>query len=668
MLHEATPHFGALDGSVLDLAYARNFYDSDQRPLRSLLEQWAGPMLILHGVGDVLVPFAAAEEHHRLVPQSALVKFDASHFMVFSAPQQLVDPMVGFFNQVEVGGAVTRAGADPERLRAAADPQGFQPARKNGLALILTLALIAVATLVSEDLACIAAGLLVAQGSLGFVSATTACFLGIFFGDLMLYGLGRLGRPWLGRAPLKWFVSTSDVVRSQRWFKRLGAWVILLSRFLPGTRLPTYVAAGLLRTHFVWFAINLLIPVALWTPLLVALARFVGERFFESFEAFQQFALPTFAALMVSVWVLLSVGRSLSSYRGRRLWVGWWARLRHWEFWPRWAFYPPVVIYVLWLGLKHRGLSVFTAANPGLPAAGGFHGESKVEILNGLGPEFVARFAPISRTDSIAARCAAVDRFMAEHDLEFPVVLKPDQGLRGVGVAVVESAPEVEAYLRDAEGDVIAQEYVGGPELGIFYFRRPGESRGRIFSITEKVRPRVTGDGRSTVERLILADPRAVSLARVYFRILAEQLDRVPAAGESVQLVEIGSHSGGVVCLDGARHATPALEASIDRLARTHEGFYFGRFDCRAPSLDCFRDGQGFKVLELNGVTSEAMHVYDRQYGLRYAYRVFFEQWRTVFEIGAHNRERGVRPATLRELVRLLAPVRRESADTSVGE
>src|SRR2546426_475317 len=36
-LHEATPHFGWFDHSMLDLSYARNFYDTDQRPLRVIL-------------------------------------------------------------------------------------------------------------------------------------------------------------------------------------------------------------------------------------------------------------------------------------------------------------------------------------------------------------------------------------------------------------------------------------------------------------------------------------------------------------------------------------------------------------------------------------------------------------------------------------------------------
>ena len=38
-LYEAVPHFGVLDQNWLNVAYARNFYDTDQRPLRGI---WSG--------------------------------------------------------------------------------------------------------------------------------------------------------------------------------------------------------------------------------------------------------------------------------------------------------------------------------------------------------------------------------------------------------------------------------------------------------------------------------------------------------------------------------------------------------------------------------------------------------------------------------------------------
>ena len=66
-----------------------------------------------------------------------------------------------------------------------------------------------------------------------------------------------------------------------------------------------------------------------------------------------------------------------------------------------------------------------------------------------------------------------------------------------------------------------------------------------------------------------------------------------------------------------------------------------------------FRRGRNFKVVELNGVTSEATHIYDPAHGLLHAYKVLFRQWRLAFEIGAQNRARGTRPTPLIELLRL---------------
>jgi membrane protein DedA with SNARE-associated domain len=59
------------------------------------------------------------------------------------------------------------------------------------------LVLLALATLVSEDLTCITAGALVASGRLALFPATAACFAGILTGDLLLYVSGRIVGPRL---------------------------------------------------------------------------------------------------------------------------------------------------------------------------------------------------------------------------------------------------------------------------------------------------------------------------------------------------------------------------------------------------------------------------------------------------------------------------------------
>ena len=94
---------------------------------------------------------------------------------------------------------------------------------------------------------------------------------------------------------------------------------------------------------------------------------------------------------------------------------------------------------------------------------------------------------------------------------------------------------------------------------------------------------------------------------------------------------------------------------------RGYDGFFFGRYDVKAASSSDLAAGRNFKILELNGVTSEATHIYDPKTGLFEAYRVLFRQWGIAFEIGRRNRDRGFRPARLAELIRMLWEYRRSS-------
>jgi len=337
--------------------------------------------------------------------------------------------------------------------------------------------------------------------------------------------------------------------------------------------------------------------------------------------------------------------------RWRRNLVGRVRRWTHWEFWPPYLFYPPVVAYIAYLGIKFRSWTLFTAANPAIPA-GGFVGESKHQILDNL--KDAAAWLPCSTLlacESPTHRIAEAEEFMRQHGLQFPVVLKPDAGQRGSGVSIVRSPRTLSEYLTHAAFPIILQEYVPGEEYGVFYYRYPGDERGRILSVTEKRMPILFGDGKSTLEELILADDRAVCMSDFYLRKNAQRIQEVPAAGERVQLVEIGTHCRGAIFLDGGDTITPALEEVIDRIARTFDGFFFGRFDIRVASRQDLMAGRNMKIVELNGVTSEATHIYDPKLSLFDAYRVLFQQWRIAFEIGDLNRALGIQPASVGDLL-----------------
>lgn len=646
------------------VSYSRNFYDSDQRPLRALLQRFDKPTLILHGQHDFLVPVEAAREHHRLVPQSELIVSDYDHFMVFNRFEYLAPMLLDFTRRVESGQALTKAQADPARVIAASQPFDSKNLPKfMGVTAFVVVLLLAAATLITEDLTCIAAGVMAAQGRLDFTLGALACFLGIFIGDLLLFLAGRwLGRAALKRAPVKWFVSAAAVERSSEWFQHQGAKVIFVSRFLPGARLPTYFAAGALNTSFWKFALYFAIACAVWTPLLVGLSMLLGKELIESAMFAGQGLLLKAAVAAVLIYALVKLLVRLSTWKGRRLLLSSWRRMTHWEFWPAYIFYPPVVVYVLWLMLKHRSLTLFTAADPAIPG-GGFIGESKAEILQGLekAEEFLPRWALLKAGKSVEERVAAAKDFLNRHQLSYPVVLKPDAGQRGSGVGIIRSDAELESYLQQANVDTVIQQHAPGEEFGVFYYRYPDEARGRIFAITEKRFPSVVADGQSTLEQLILNDGRAVCMARFLLDKHADHLWDVPPQGRKVPLVELGTHCRGAVFLDGGWAKTDALETAIDGICRGFEGFYFGRFDIRTPSVEDFQQGRNFKVIELNGVTSEATSIYDPKNSVFAAYRILFEQWRIAFEIGAQNRRRGVQPTPLRTLLKALIDYREQS-------
>jgi len=603
--------------------------------------------------------------HQRRAPQSEHQLLDEIHADAFIHLSGMGTRSSKFLARVDKGQALPRMPAALDRPTASGlQFDSAQIHKAIGVASVVLFLFLVGSTLVSEDLTCIAAGVMVAQGRASFLFATCACLVGIYSGDLLLFLLGRvLGRPALRRAPLKWLLRDSDVALSSAWFANQGFKVIVASRFLPGARLPTYFVAGLLHTNFWKFAVYFFLAATVWTPALVGLSAGLGGGvMYSSLLQGRGLALKL-GMTGVVVYLTMRLLLSISSHKGCRLLVSSWRRLTRWEFWPPWVFYAPVVGYIVRLALKYRSLTLFTAVNPAMPASG-FIGESKSEILRRLSGagDCIARYSVIEASGGLSVRFSKAKAFMAQNGLSYPVVMKPDAGQRGSGVAVLRSDLELEERLRDSGVKSVIQEYVPGAEFGVFYYRYPNTSHGRIFSITEKRFPCVTGNGKSSLERLILDDSRAVCMAPFYLNHLKSRLWEVPEPGESVQLVELGTHCRGAVFLDGSWVKTDALEAAIDRISKTYDGFYFGRYDIRTPCIEDFKEGRNFKIVELNGVTSEATHIYDPKESLCGAYRVLFEQWRIAFEIGLQNSERCACQTSLPSLANLVFQFRRRPA------
>lgn len=421
------------------------------------------------------------------------------------------------------------------------------------------LATLVVGTFVSEDLACITAGLLIQRGALTPVAAIGACVLGIFVGDLGLWLVGRLGaratRTW------RWLATklpAEQIDATRAALERHAGTTIVASRFVPGTRLPLYLAAGWVRMSPLTFAGWTFVAALLWTPALVMASVSFGHTVEALITPLHQWGTVAggLAALVLVHGARSSavrdvrnrVNRALTRLSTRA------ARLRRWEFWPMWLFYAPVAGWLIYLATRYGGFSTITAANPGI-SDGGTVGESKFEILQRLPSEWTI--------PSTLIRGSA----KAPLDWSFPVVLKPDVGQRGAGVRLIHDTAAMADYLARTRGPVLMQPYHEGPfEAGVFYYRFPGQVRGRILSITDKHFPVVVGDGRSTLEELIWAHPRYRMQAGLFLKRHQGVADRVLGHGEHFRLALAGNHAQGTLFTDGAHLWTIALEERISTL------------------------------------------------------------------------------------------------------
>lgn len=329
--------------------------------------------------------------------------------------------------------------------------------------------------------------------------------------------------------------------------------------------------------------------------------------------------------------------------------------LSFFEFWPDWLFYFPVVAHWIGLGIRHGDFSLPTAANPSI-TAGGLCGEAKTETLDqvaGSARDLLARYTSVvARQDGIGEAKSA----MAEAELYYPLVAKPNIGCNGTGVRLIRHDADLARYLAQFPSgeSLVLQEFIAHEgEAGIFYIRHPDEPIGRITSITLKHTPVVIGDGRSTLRQLILADPRAGKVPFLYLPRLAARLHEVPRQGERVRLVFVGNHCKGSIFENGTDRATPALARRIEEIARAIPDFHFGRIDLRFATLPALLQGKDFRIIEINGVGSEATHIWDPRTTLREAWRAQFFHYGAAFRIGAANRARGHRPCGISAMLAL---------------
>jgi len=325
------------------------------------------------------------------------------------------------------------------------------------------------------------------------------------------------------------------------------------------------------------------------------------------------------------------------------------------EFWPIFLIYTPPVIYWAWLTLRHMHPTLPLCSNPAFHLSG-MVGERKSEIFNCAGDyskQYIARWLKVTNLPSLSVH--KVLKNLDNKKLHMPLVAKPDIGCRGAGVKLINSQEDLTNYLASfpKNADFLLQKLVPHEgEAGIFYIRKPGLEKGYIFSMAFKYQPYVVGNGKDTLKTLIKNDPRAKYLTRIYFSRHKERLNHILPEGTVLKLGFTGSHCRGAIFKDARQYITPALEKSIDSISRDIKHFHYGRFDVRFSNVNELQQGKGFTVIEINGASSEALHIWDANSTLKETLKTLCLQFKILFQIGKLNHKAGAKPARIRDLLR----------------
>ncbi|MBZ4191595.1 hypothetical protein [Niabella beijingensis] len=313
-------------------------------------------------------------------------------------------------------------------------------------------------------------------------------------------------------------------------------------------------------------------------------------------------------------------------------------RIASWELWNFNVLYAPISPVWLWYCLRSRSFWFFTPSNPTI-AFGGFEGEGKKEMYDQLPPEVV----PVTIYIRNGIPFERVLYKVRLSGIQYPFVVKPDVGMKGILFRVIENEQQLRKYHERMPVEYIAQEKVDYPvEVSVFYYRYPWEKKGVVSGFIHKELLQVTGDGQSSLQALIEQHPRARHrLAEMEHRH-QHRYHRVLPKGEVFYLSYAGNHNRGARFTNLHTSIDGQLLDVFDRLSHYNESFYYGRYDIKTASIEDLKAGRHFMILEFNGAGAEPNHIYDCGMRLGAAYRVILQHWKALFTISRYNNKQGV--------------------------
>jgi len=303
-------------------------------------------------------------------------------------------------------------------------------------------------------------------------------------------------------------------------------------------------------------------------------------------------------------------------------------------YWTSQHFYWQSLYHYLLNGARFRSMTFFSACNPAIDLGGMLY-DRKTDIYDLL-PQHI-----VPATTIITSREAS-KAFIEKNNLQYPLIVKPNVGLKGYKVSKIGNEDELNAFFVENnvnDREWLLQEYIDyEKEFSVLFYRYPQEGKYGVSSFIEKTYPHVFGDGKNSLRVLIEQYNNPFLLKDIVFKRLAEVLDSVPENGKKITLDYIGNYSRGAKFHSKMEYVTDEMSSMLSSLFQKADGLNFFRIDLKSDSVDTFLKGE-FKVLEINGMKSEPLHIYDEHSTFIDNSRIIRDHWNIIEKITREQKE-----------------------------
>ncbi len=257
--------------------------------------------------------------------------------------------------------------------------------------------------------------------------------------------------------------------------------------------------------------------------------------------------------------------------------------------------------------------------------------------------------------------------------IEYPLIVKPEVGGQGILFRKIDTPEELKNYHFKVPVEYIVQKMVHYPmEVSIFYIRHPKQAKGMITGFLHKIPLQVTGDGKHTLEQLVLQHPKGNKRTGELHSTHKERWNEILPQGEKYMLSYAANHNRGAHFIDLKDHIDEQLTGIFDAISHRINDFFYGRYDIMCTSVEDLKNGKNFTILEYNGCGAEPNHFYDTGYKLTGAYREILMHWKALYRICKYNRQQGIKPWSLQKGRRFLRDTKKlymvmKEADRVIG-